>query len=140
MNEIKQTELYNVAIRQFNEGHQQLVQVINTLYLESRDSNYDRMAQKLIVSLLAKFARKHFDAEEGFMKRIKYPDLDKHQQSHRVIYTQLLDLESRLQQDTGPVADHAFQFLLNWRDEHPLTEDKLCAEYALKFSVCGYGT
>ena len=134
MNKIKQPELYNVGIKRFDEEHQQLVQMINALFLESTDKEQDRVAQKLIVSLLVKIARKHFDGEEEFMLRIKYPDLDKHQQCHRVIYTQLLDLERRFETREGPVPNHALQFLLNWLDEHTLTEDKLYGEYALKYA------
>lgn len=134
MNKIEQPELYNVGITKFDEEHQQLVQMINALYLESTDSEQDRVAQKLIVSVLVKFARTHFDGEEAFMQQIKFPYLDKHRQYHRIIYTQLLDLERRFQTSTGPVAIHALQFLLNWLDEHTLTEDKLYGEYAQKYA------
>jgi len=133
MQKIKQPELYNVGIKQFDEEHQKLVEMVNLLHQETDDKEQDLVAQKLIVSVLVKLARKHFDGEEAFMKRIKYPDLDKHHQCHRVIYTQLLDLERRFQTSTGPVATHALQFLLNWLDEHTLTEDKLYAEYAQQY-------
>lgn len=134
MNRIEHPERYNVGIKQFDNEHQQLVKMINMLYLTTENSEEDRVAQKLVISLLVKFARTHFDGEETYMRHHQYPDLDKHHQCHRVIYTQLLDLERRFEMSTGPVSNHAYQFLLNWLDEHILTEDKLYAEYALSRS------
>ena len=134
MHKIKQPKLYNVGIKRFDEEHQKLVEMVNLLHQETVDKEQDLVAHKLIVSVLVNFAREHFDGEEEYMRRINYPDLDKHQQCHRVIYTQLLDLERRFETSTVPVATHALQFLLNWLDEHTLTEDKLYAEYALKYA------
>ena len=134
MNKIKQPELYNVGIKRFDEEHQKLVEMVNLLHQETDDKEQDLVAHKLIVSLLVKLAREHFDGEEEYMRRINYPDIDKHHQCHRVIYTQLLDFERSFRTTNGPASNHALQFLLNWLDEHTLTEDKRYAEYALKYA------
>ena len=132
MSRVKQPERYNVGIKQFDEEHQKLVEMVDLLHQETDDKEQDRAAHTMVVSSMVKLARRHFDGEEEFMRRHNYPDLDKHHQLHRVIYTQLLDLERRFNTCNGPVPNHALQFLLNWLDEHTLTEDKLYVEHAIK--------
>lgn len=128
MTTIRKPERYCVGIEKFDDEHQQLVQMVNDLHALTDNNQQTRDAQQQIISSLVKFARAHFDGEEEYMRRHNYPDLDKHHQCHRVIYAQLLELERRFASSSGPVPNHALQFLLNWLDEHTLTEDKLYAD------------
>ncbi len=131
MNMIKHAELYHIGIEKFDNEHQQLVKMVNDIHALTDNSQKQQNVQKQIISSLVKFARTHFDDEEEYMRRYNYPDLDKHHQCHRVIYAQLLDLERRFERTSGPLHNHVLQFLLNWLDEHTLTEDKLYADYSL---------
>jgi hemerythrin-like metal-binding protein len=132
MNSIKQPELYHIGIEKFDDEHQQLVTMVNDIHALTDDNQKNRNIQKQIITSLVKLARAHFAGEEEHMRRQKYPDLDKHHQCHRIIYAQLLDLERRFASTSGPVHNHALQFLYNWLDEHILTEDKQYADYSLK--------
>jgi len=86
------SESYNVGDPEVDQQHQYLFELTNDFI--AADGLGDMRA---LMILLYKHTREHFEAEEALMRRVEFPALASHQESHN----QLLRRLSELSMDVG---------------------------------------
>lgn len=85
-----------------------------------------------LVGFLEQHVLEHFEAEEGLMVWIAYPDLDRHREQHQGLlervtaFKAILDAEGPTSELAVDVLHHLFQWLRN----HILFEDRMMGIFA----------
>jgi hemerythrin-like metal-binding protein len=117
---------FSVCHPELDEQHRRWLTIINDLHAGMEEGKGDGPAAVAVSALEAmmEYARKHFLAEERYMREIGFPGTIGHIKSHNECYgriaTQLLTAESGGRVQTGEL----LSFLKEWLAEHILTEDR----------------
>ena len=84
-------EEYNVNVREIDEQHKAMLELVNNIHcaVEARIDKNDLIE---LLDQLVEFTREHFSTEEQLMKKHDYPDLVKHHKEHRLLLQYLVDL------------------------------------------------
>jgi len=115
-------ERYNTGISSIDQQHQELFKAMGRLSdAFKRGHGHQQVAQ--VLEFLARYTKEHFDAEEAYMKRIAFPELQAHLQEHRILSQKVLDLQNRYLFDDPSVGMTTSQLLYEWLRNHILQKD-----------------
>ncbi len=123
---------YSVGVASLDEDHQELFEILNTLFTLMADGSDDKPILRILRELMD-YTRYHFEAEEKIMAQMFYPDLERHRVSHQKL-VQLMD-EFYKEAQNGMaifVAVKVANVGLEWLKNHILKEDHLYYEYMTK--------
>ncbi|MBB6480183.1 bacteriohemerythrin [Spirochaeta isovalerica] len=129
---------YNQKIPEWNESleigldsidreHRFFLDLIREIEVEALRDRESEFIQLHIDELIL-YARFHFFSEEIYMKKIKYPDLDKHRELHLQLIGKLSDQVTRFQMKEIHI-ESIVEFLVNWFKYHTLVEDVKIARF-----------
>jgi hemerythrin len=127
------SEDLSVAVREIDAQHKTLVEKINMLHQAMLD-NKGREAQKIIIDGMVDYANVHFENEEKYMLRLKYPGYHIHKTEHERFTAKALDLQERFNNAGFVLSLEILSFLKDWLKEHILVTDK---EYSKHFNENG---
>jgi hemerythrin len=108
--------------------HKQLFELINELH-DSILDGHALDAQEATLTRLMDYAETHFQAEEGLMASVGYPELTAQQEMHREYTfktTRMLE-EARANEPVLPIT--LAMFLYDWLSHHIRVEDKKIGEW-----------
>jgi len=131
---IKWEEKYSVKIKEIDEQHKVLLNLIGELENFSKKYNYKEVFPEAI-DTLKNYVRTHFSTEEEYMVKANYPFLDEHKKVH-LQFTEEVDREvEKLNNRDITALDIIFlyNFLLDWIENHILGEDHKYVEYLKEF-------
>ncbi len=121
---IEWSDEYSVKIEQFDNQHQQLVNIINRVY-EATTNQAEKSVIRRIFVELAEYTSYHFKAEEELLRNCHYPDFDRHRRQHEELVVQLLELQMRFRKGTMTISEDMLNFLKNdWLLKHIVLADK----------------
>ena len=118
---------YNIGNLQLDKEHQQLFDIarkaFNVNKLQEEKSKLDEL--KSIVTELFEYVGKHFNDEQKFMERIKYPHLEEHKKLH----IKMVDMLKKLIKDfntleISQIEKELFIFIDSYFVKHIILEDK----------------
>ncbi|WP_207477240.1 bacteriohemerythrin [Arenibaculum pallidiluteum] len=112
-----------------DDDHRHLVEIINKL-AEAHAAGRQSGLIGEILSELADYTAAHFEREERFMERVRYPGIDEHRLNH----SQLIGSLSRIIYDFEmgrPVDQPLLDFLRHWLTDHIMRFDKRLAAYTV---------
>ncbi len=122
---------YELNVPEIDVQHRQLVGMINELYEAMKNGRGHEVVEHILTDLQS-YIQQHFETEERYMKRHKYPDLEKHKLEHRKLENQVIEL-NRLRQDDHKISTpELMSFLCNWLRDHLAGTDKEFGEYLKK--------
>ncbi len=106
----------SVGIRNIDEQHRQLVDMVNELHDEAETSGRHCPAPELVARLKA-YAAEHFHIEEGYMQAFAYPDFEAHRLEHEGFLSAIHGFEAAC---TAGQADprEVLEFLKQWLVQH----------------------
>lgn len=114
----------SVGDEALDSDHQSLIDLINAV---SRSG--PTFAE--IFSALIDYTAQHFDREETYLKRIGYPDLDRHRALHDGFVERLSAMLKQHSADAlFPADQEVADFLWDWLKNHIEVEDLAYAEFA----------
>jgi hemerythrin-like metal-binding protein len=121
-------ETHGVGIREIDEQHRLLVEIINRM-----DSALHTGAPKVVLrgllDELLQFTEYHFFTEEHLMRRYSFPDEAPHREGHHHLVDALLKLRDdfavRDRHDTRSTVD----FLAAWLTDHIIYSDKALGRF-----------
>ncbi|MFW5500259.1 MULTISPECIES: bacteriohemerythrin [unclassified Maridesulfovibrio] len=122
MGRIEWNSSLNLGIKEIDEQHQSLVQMINDI-LEAFAKGETESAVDRILGQLHEFTVMHFNAEEKYMEKIEYPYIQEHRNLHAGLKGKVKSLRSARFHYEEVTPDEIKELLSGWLIEHILRED-----------------
>lgn len=121
-------EKYSVGVREIDEQHKQLINMLSELYeaMQAQKTN-DILGQ--IITKLVNYTKTHFSAEEGYMQRAGYPAFAEHKKEHDNFTNKVLAFKSDFDSGKTAMSVSITSFLKTWLNDHILGNDKKYAPY-----------
>jgi hemerythrin-like metal-binding protein len=110
-----------VGIKNIDEQHRQLVDLINELHDAVTQADQHCPAPELVARLKA-YAAEHFHIEEGYMQAFAYPEFEEHLREHESFNAAMQIFEHNCATDSANPAE-VLDFLKHWLTEHILGLD-----------------
>ena len=115
-------EAFSVGIREIDEQHRKLVDMLNELY-DSLKKGEGRETLGKVLSDLASYTKTHFATEERLMKLHGYPDFLTHKEKHEKITELVLQYMGKYQSGEMKSPIEIGNFLKDWLKKHILQTD-----------------
>jgi hemerythrin len=123
---------YTVGVAVLDEHHQELFEILNTLFTLMADGSEDKAILRVLRELID-YTHYHFEEEEKIMAQMFYPDLEKHKHSHQTLIKLMGEFYAEAQNGMAIfVAVKVANVGLEWLKNHILKEDHLYYEYMKK--------
>ena len=120
--------LLSVGVREMDNQHKRLVDIINRLYAEIQ-SGKSRQATSRALDALMDYAKTHLAAEEEFMQSGGYPNYPTQKKLHDALRKKLAGLHQRYTQGDESVLLDIVMFAKEWLFSHIQKEDKKYGDY-----------
>ncbi|MBD3218919.1 MAG: bacteriohemerythrin, partial [candidate division Zixibacteria bacterium] len=119
---------YNVGVDELDRQHRDLVKWINQFH-EAMAKPHEGDETGVILSCLKDYVKKHFPAEEEFLKIIRYPLLDKHKKLHLAMKSEVKEIEQRRKKKQRIPSTEVLKLLRCWIIDHVQNEDGKYSDY-----------
>ena len=124
---IKWDESFSVNVREIDQQHQKLVDMINEFYGHvGKDSG---QAFRSLLKSLVEYTQYHFATEERYFAKFAYPDSKTHTDVHRQFTEKVLDVKNRLESGKIVLSIEITTFLKDWLTTHIKGSDKAYGKY-----------
>jgi len=120
---------YSVNNEELDSHHKKLISILNQLYGECLEVDAENCAGPKLDELLA-YADYHFKAEEQYMRRIEYFEIDDHIEMHRGFAYKLEEIERIPHASQLELTRELIIFIGKWLLHHVLQEDRKYALHA----------
>lgn len=114
---------YSVKVKQFDNEHNKLIDLINQLH-DAMKVGKGKEAVEVVLTALLGYTKTHFAAEEAMMRLYDYPDYERHKKEHNQLVMQVLDVHKNLREGNAPLSQAVMNFLKEWLVTHIQGEDK----------------
>ena len=115
-------EAFSVGIREIDQQHRKLVDMLNDLY-EALKKGEGRETLGKVLSDLVSYTKTHFATEERLMKLHGYPDFPTHKEKHEKITEMVLQYVEKYQSGEMKSPIEIGNFLKDWLKKHILQTD-----------------
>jgi len=119
---------FSVKVKQFDDQHIKLVDMINELYDAMKAGNGSETVAK-ILGQLVDYTVTHFTDEEQRLSQYAYPDLEAHKSEHEKLVRQVLDLQQKFEAGQAILTLNVMMFLKDWLMTHIQGDDKKYGDY-----------
>lgn len=125
-------QAFTVFNDELDRQHQELIRQYNSLHESMVNGSLEDAVKEKDITLeqMVSYATQHFHAEEQFLKRIDYPDLERHCQIHHEFRDKVKYLQQDLAENRMILGTALMKFLRNWIIDHIAEEDKKYANHA----------
>jgi len=121
---IKWKEEFSVGVKEFDDHHQKLLSVINSLELVESGDKESNHSVVSILKELYEYSKYHFAEEEKALEARAYADLAKQKAEHAEFSKQINEYSNLFLADSEPQVSDVVAFLSNWMLNHILEEDR----------------
>lgn len=126
-------EEYEIGHEDIDNQHRDLVKIIDKYNHSISDQAVDSYKQiGVTLKYLIDYTHYHFESEESYMRKIKYPELDRHHDIHQDLISQLRDILKRIKYEKPYTPVEFYYFLSSWLNDHILDEDQKIKKYLKK--------
>lgn len=108
---------YSVNIKTIDDQHQELVNILNRLFVAVSKREGDKVIAGILDALIS-YTQTHFALEERLMRQAKYKDIEAHMEEHKKLLDQLDLLCNKYLQEEKPIYFEMLSFLKTWLKEH----------------------
>jgi hemerythrin len=120
---IKWDDSFSVGVREIDEQHKKLVQMINDFYGQLQAKKPQEALQELL-NAMAQYTVTHFSTEERFFRLYKYPDTEAHKLEHSGFVEKVKEVQARLKEGKMVLSFEITTFIKQWLCNHILQSDK----------------
>ncbi len=127
-NLVEWSDALSVGIKQIDQQHKVLVNMINELHRAMRE----RRAKDVLLDLVGKLAEytvTHFGTEERLFEKHGYANTAKHKEIHAKFVAKVQETEEQLRKGTATVSMDLLRFLKDWLVGHIQGTDKKYTEF-----------
>ncbi len=108
---------YSVNIKTIDSQHQELVNILNRLFVAVSKREGDKVIAGILDALMG-YTKTHFALEERLMWQAKYKDLAAHVEEHKKFIEKLDELCKKHLLEEKPIYFEMLAFLKTWLREH----------------------
>ena len=118
----------SVKVKQFDEQHKKLVDMLNQLFDAMKAGKGSQVLGDILKQLIT-YTQTHFAAEERLLKQYAYPDFEAHKKEHNVLVMQVLDIQKQLGDGKAVLTQNVMNFLRDWLSRHIQGDDRKYGEF-----------
>lgn len=122
------TPAYSVRVRQFDDEHRRLFDIVNELN-DAMRVGQGRFVLRAVLDNLLDYTRKHFGAEEEAMRRTRYTEAALHTEEHRKLTEQVEKLIAQYEKGETSITIDVLYFLRDWLQNHIMDTDQKYAAH-----------
>ncbi len=114
---------FSVGVDSMDDQHKVLFDIINDIY----DSISKKSNNEIIFDLIVKMRQytvKHFTAEENYLEKTGYHELEIQKKEHKTFVDKIEDLEKRFKSGKAILTFEVTSFLKTWLVQHIEISDK----------------
>ncbi len=119
---------FSVNIKEIDNQHRQLVEMINQLHRAMREGKSAQVIND-ILNRLIDYTEFHFATEERLMEAYNYPGFIHHKAEHAKLTRQVQDFQRQYRQNPTGLSVQLLNFLKVWLADHILKTDKQYTKY-----------
>jgi hemerythrin-like metal-binding protein len=134
MQPIPWKEQYEVGVKEIDEQHQHLLDIINQVIVSIEKRNEWKTTSSIIDSLIH-YAYNHFSTEERYMLESGYPELSWHIGLHLEFIRKVFVMSERAKQRIPGVHQEILSYLEKWYYEHVLEIDRKYMSYFVEKGI-----
>lgn len=127
-------ESFSVNDETIDRQHKRLIDMIHTACMVRQTDPASEGISDLLAEL-SKYAQKHFEYEEGYMKDIAFPDIEAHRSEHRMFKEKVARLCMDALSGKETVVADITDFLCKWALDHIGMIDQKYRRFADSHSV-----
>lgn len=127
---------YSVGIQTIDEQHQELVNILNRLFIAVSRREGSRVIGSILDALMS-YTQTHFTLEERLMREANYKDIDSHMLVHKKLIEELEQLSRKYMLEETPIYFELLSFLRTWLKEHIQGCD---TKYSAALQQAGFST
>lgn len=117
------SDQFSVGVKEFDDHHKQLVNLINQLH-DAMSQGKGQNELGTILRKLIEYTKFHFAAEEKLMTQYKYPASNEQRSQHDALTKKVLELQAELASGKIGMSISVIEFLKGWLTNHILKTDK----------------
>lgn len=120
---IEWNDTYSVGVKQMDDQHKKLVDLINQLHDAMKAGQASKEAGTILKGLVD-YTHYHFEAEEKLLGKEIYPGLLSQQKMHKVFTAQIEQFQADFASKSLTIGVKMSEFLKDWLLTHISNEDK----------------
>jgi hemerythrin len=125
---------YSVGIKEIDEQHKELINLINLLYEAMSAGKGDQVLGEIMERLVI-YTQTHFVTEERLMVEYQFPGYAEHKAEHDDLIGQVAIIHRQYKEGAAGLTMQILIFLEDWLVEHILGVDQLYKAFLLEKGV-----
>jgi hemerythrin len=118
---------YSVKVKEMDDQHKKLVDMINELHEAMKVGKGKEVIGKVLTSL-ADYTRRHFTSEESLMKLHGYPAYEEQKKAHNQLVIQVVEIQKKYNEGLVQ-SQQIISFLKEWLINHIQGMDQKYGSY-----------
>jgi hemerythrin len=123
MSLITWSDEYSVNIKEIDNQHRQLVEMLNELHRSMRAGQSGQVLGNLLQRLID-YTEYHFSTEEKIMEAYNYPGYIHHKSEHAALTRKVMEFQRQYRQNPTGLGVQLMNFLKSWLVDHIVGSDK----------------
>lgn len=119
---------YSVNVKEIDDQHKKLIDLINKLYDEMK-KGHGKEALSGVLKELVDYTKYHFQAEEKLLSKHNFPHLAAHKKEHEELTKKVEEINEKIASGKMVISSNVLTFLKDWLNNHILVEDKGYSKY-----------
>ncbi len=128
------SEEFNTNIREVDDQHKKLVQIIND-FDDALKENRDEKTLCSILDDLLSDTSSHFTREESIMELYEYPEHGIHREEHDILSKEVTNMFKGYRVGDKDKSEKITNYLRGWLMDHIVNEDKKLGKYLVSKGV-----
>lgn len=120
---IEWSEKFLTGVKEADEQHKKLVEVVNELYEAMKQGKGKEVLDKILDELV-KYADYHFSTEETLMSKYGFPELAAHKKEHENFKVKIKEFLEKKAKGEVTLSIEVMNFLKEWLVKHIMGTDK----------------
>ena len=123
-------DVYKIGINKIDGQHRELFNIFNRLERAIARQDSEEVIGD-IFDFLTKYTKEHFDLEEQYMERYKYPEFKEHKDIHHEFLEEVEDMYQRYLNGYLKITSQTQTTLFEWITKHIEQTDKRYGMYLI---------